>query len=104
MTFFCKEANDYFSLKMMKLILSAMEPMKHNEKSFWVLSAEFLKLFNKIYIGNFCQGFSKFKLNDLENFSCSLRWTISHLNILDFPESQEIINDLISFLTKMNIS
>ena len=104
MTFFCKEANDYFSLKMMKLILSAMEPMKHNEKSFWVLSAEFLKLFNKIYIGNFCQGFSKFKLNDLENFSCSLRWTISHLNILDFPESQEIINDLISFLTKINIS
>ena len=102
-TYFCDEAKNFFSFDMVKLVVSVMEIMRHNEKSFWVLSYQFLKLFNKIYIGNLAQSFAKFKLPDLENFSVCLRWSTSHLNSLNFPESQEIINHLISWLTKINI-
>ena len=103
-TYFCGEAKNFFSFRMVKLVLSIMESMNHNEKSFWVLSAQYLKLFNKIYIGNICQSFAKFKLDDLENFSSCLRWSLSNLNSKNFSESQEIINHLISFLTKINIT
>ena len=102
-TYFCQEANWYFSFKMVKLVVSIMENMKHNEKSFWVLSSQFLRLFNKIYIGNLSQPFAKFKINDLENFSTCLRWSLSHLNSNIFEESNEIINFLISWLSKINI-
>ena len=102
-TYFCQEANWYFSFKMVKLVVSIMENMKHNEKSFWVLSSQFLRLFNKIYIGNLSQPFAKFKINDLENFSICLRWSLSHLNSNIFEESNEIINFLISWLSKINI-
>ena len=103
-TYFCDEAKNFFSFRMVKLVLSIMENMSHNEKSFWVLSAQFLKMFKKIYIGNLAQPFAKYKLDDLENFSSCLRWSLSHLNSKTFPESQEIINHLISFLTKININ
>ena len=103
-TYFCNEACNYFSFKMVKSIISIMEEMKYNEKSFWVLSGQFLKIFHKIYIGNLSQSFAKFKLNDLENFSSCLRWSLSDLNQNNFPESQEIINTLILFLTKININ
>ena len=102
-TYFCDEAKNFFSFEMVKLVASVMEIMRYNEKSFWVLSYQFLKLFNKIYIGNLAQSFAKFKLPDLENFSVCLRWSLSHLNINNFPESQEIISHLISWLTKINI-
>ena len=102
-TYFCDEAKMFFSFDMVKLVVSVMEKMRHNEKSFWVLSYQFLKLFHKIYIGNLAQSLAKFKLPDLENFSVCLRWSISHLNSNFFPESQEIINYLILWLTKINI-
>ena len=103
-TYFCDEAKSFFSFRMAKIVLSIMDNMSHNEKSFWVLSAHFLKIFNKIYIGNLAQPFAKYKLNDLENFSSYLRWSLSNLNATIFPESQEIINHLISFITKININ
>ena len=93
-TYYCQDAKSFFSFRMVQLILSIMDNMNHNEKSFWVFSAQFLKLFNKIYIGNYCQPFAKFKLDDIENFSSCLRWSLSHLNMKIFPESQEIIDSL----------
>ena len=103
-TYYCKEAQDYFSFKRAKLILSLLNNMRHNEKSFCILSSKFLELFHKIYIGNITQSFSKFKLNDLENFSCMLRWLCCNLNDKYFLESQEIVNFLISILKNINVN
>ena len=102
-TYYCKEAENYFSFKNAKLVLSLMNIMKFNEKFFWLLSSKFLKLFHKIYIGNLTQSFSKFKLNDLENFSCSQRSLLRNSNKKNFPESQEIIKFLINSLENINL-
>ena len=101
---YCQEAENYFSFKNIKLVFSLMNLMKYNEKSFWNFSSLFLKLFLKIYIGNKTQSFPKFKLNDLEHFSSSLRWLIKNSNQKKFPESQEIIKFLLSILTKINLN
>ena len=103
-TYYCKKAEEYFSFKKAKMVLRLMENMKHNEKSFWILSSKFLELFHKIYLGNITQSFPKFKLNDLENFSSCLRWSVLNSNEKKFPESQEIINFLISFLDNINLN
>ena len=103
-TYFCEKAEEYFSFKKAKLVLRLMENMKHNERSFWILSSKFLELFHKIYLGNITQSFPKFKLNDLENFSSCLRWSVLSSNEKKFPESQEIINCLISSLDNINLN
>ena len=102
--YYCKEAQDYFSFKRAQLILSLLNSMRHNEKSFWILSSKFFELFHKIYIGNMTQSFSKFKLNDLENFSCGLRWLCCNINENDNSEVQKIINFLISILKNINLN
>jgi hypothetical protein len=63
--YYCKEAEVYFSFKNAKLVLSLMNIMKYNEKSLWLLSSLFLKLFHKIYIGNMTESLSKFKLMNI---------------------------------------
>ena len=103
-TYYCNKAEEYFSFKKAKLVLSLMEKMKHNEKSFWLLSSKFLELFHKIYIGNLTQSFPKFKLNDLENFNSCLRWSVLSINEKKFPESREIINFLISSLENISLN
>ena len=103
-TYYCKKAEEYFSFTKAKFVFSLMNNMKHNEKSFWILSSKFLELFHKIYLGNITQSFPKFKLNDLENFSSCLRWSVLCSNEKKFPESQEIINFLISFLDNINLN
>ena len=103
-SYYCQEAENYFSFKNVKLVLSLMNIMKYNEKSFWNFSSNFLQLFLKIYIGNKTQSFPKFKLSDLENFSSSLRWLIRNSNQQKFPESQEIIKFLLTTLTNININ
>ena len=103
-TFFCKEAENYFSFKKANMVLSLMNLMKYNEKSFWIFSSQFLLLFHKIYIGNLTQSFPKFKLNDLENFNCSLRIFLRGPNKKTFQESQNIINFLISILKNINMN
>ena len=102
-TYFCKEVEDYFSFKKTKLVLSLINSMKFNEKSFWILSSKFLLLFHKINIGNKTQSFSKFKLNDLENFSFNLRWICKNTNEKYFKEKQNIISYLISLLKNISI-
>ena len=101
-TYYCKEVEQFFSFKRIKIVYSLMSIMKDKEKSFWTLSANFLKLFHKIYIGNLTQPFSKFKLNDLENFSCYLRWLCCNLNEKNFQENQEIIKYFLSILKNIN--
>ena len=102
--YYCKEAEVYFSFKNAKLVLSLMNIMKYNEKSLWLLSSLFLKLFHKIYIGNKAESLSKFKLSDLENFSCSQRSFLRNLNKNNFKESQDIINFFINVLKNININ
>ena len=102
--FYCKEAETYFSFKNTKLVLSLMNLMKYNEKSLWLLLSNFLTLFHKIYLGNLTQSFSKFKIDDLENFSCSQRILLRNLNKANFKESQNIINFFIDVLKNININ
>ena len=102
--FYCQEAKDFFSFERAQLILSLFNNMRHNEKSFWILSSKFLELFHKIYVGNLTQSFSKFKLNDLENFSCGLRWLCCNINEKNTTEYQKIINYLISILKNINLN
>jgi hypothetical protein len=102
--FYCQEAKDFFSFQRAQLILSLFNNMRHNEKSFWILSSKFLELFHKIYVGNLTQSFSKFKLNDLENFSCGLRWLCCNINEKNTTEYQKIINYLISILKNINLN
>ena len=101
-TYYCKEAEQYFSFPRLKKVLSLMNIMKDKEKSFWILSSNFLQLFHKIYIGNLTQSFPKFKLNDLENFSSYLKWLCLNLNDNNFQENQNIIHFLLSILKNIN--
>ena len=103
-TYYCKEAENYFSFKKVKFVLSLMDIMKYNEKSFWLFSSKFLLLFHKIYIGNKTQLFPKFKINDLENFSSSLRILLRNSNKRYFLEGNIVIHFFISLLTKININ
>ena len=102
-SYYCKEAENYFSFKNVKLVLSLLNKMKQNEKSFYILSSQFLELFHKICIGNITQSFAKFKLNDLENFSICARLLYFNLNEKNFRESQEIITFLLGIFKNINL-
>ena len=102
-SYYCKEAENYFSFKRLKPILSLLNKMENNDKSFWSISSKFLELFHKIYLGNLTQSFSKFKLYDLENFSSSLRWICCNSNENNFREGQDIIIFLLEILNNINL-
>jgi hypothetical protein len=102
-SYYSEEIEKYFSFEIIQNLIENLNKSQLNEKSIWILSYEYLKIFKKVYIGNKTQAFDKYKLEDLDNFSSSHRFSLYYNYENIFPENSKIIAFLFDYLRQINI-
>ena len=98
--YYTKELENYFTFQNLKNFFKFNKII--DNISFWSLYQKIVHLFHKIYIGNKTQKLDKYKIFDLENFSCFQRLSLFRSNFLIFPESKEIITFLLKKIESIN--
>ena len=73
----------------------------YDNKIFWYFLNNMLYLFKKVNIGHKTMSMSKYKLNDLENFSPFIRKNIFMSNYSIYPEAQAHIDFFIKYLNNL---
>ena len=91
--YYTKELENFFTFEILKNFFNFQKII--DNISFWSLHQKIVHLFHKIYIGNKTQKIDKYKIYDLENFSCFQRLSLFQSNVSIFPESKEIITFLL---------
>ena len=102
LSYYSEEVEKYFSFEIIQNLINNLNNCNLKEDSIWVLSHKYLTLFRKIYIGNKTQKFAKYKLEDLDNFSSSQRFSLFFHEENQTHEFQQIITFLIHYLQKIN--
>ena len=102
LSYYSEEVEKYFSFEIIQNLINNLNNCNLKEDSIWVLSHKYLTLFRKIYIGNKTQKFAKYKLEDLDNFSSSQRFSLFFHEENQTHEFQPIITFLIHYLQKIN--
>ena len=102
-SYYSEEVENYFSFEIIQNLIDNIKKSNLKENSKWILSCNYLKLFKKIYIGNKTQIFSKFKIEDLDNFSSCQRFSLFYKDENLFPQCENIISFFIQYIQEINI-
>ena len=102
-SYYSEEVEKYFSFEIIQNLINSLNNCNLKEDSIWVLSHKYLTLFRKIFIGNKTQNFDKYKLEDLDNFSSSQRFSLFFHEESQIAQFQPIITFLIHYLQQINL-
>ena len=86
-SYYSTEVEKYFSLEIIKKLVDNLKKSNLKENSRWNLLFYYLKLFKKVYIVNKAQIFDKYKIDDLDNFSSSQRFSLYYKYEKLFPQN-----------------
>ena len=77
--YYCKEIEEMVNFDMIKNYLKT-DRLNHLSKSYFCFAQKIVHIFKKVFIGNKTQSMDKYKLYDLENFTC-LKISASQKNL-----------------------
>ena len=86
--YYCKEIETIINFEMVKNYLKT--DLNHHSISFFCFAQKIIHIFNKVFIGNKTQSMDKYKLYDLENFTCFIRIVSEQTNLEDFSLAKDI--------------
>ena len=106
LSYYCQEAEKYFSFNNLKILMCSLQKLYFNEKSYFLFIKDFMFLFRKAYIERkLCNYFEINKICDLENLSCIQRIILFRNKEKNrFIESSDIILFLIQTLKNFEIN
>ena len=87
--YYCKEIEEMVNFEMIKNYLKT-DRLNHYSKSYFCFAQKIIHIFKKVFIGNKTQSMDKYKLYDLENFTCFIRIVSEQTNLEDFSLAKEI--------------
>ena len=96
--YYCNEIENLINFDMIKNYLKT-DNLNHYSVSFFCFAQKIIHIFNKVFIGNKTQSMDKYKLYDLENFTCFIRIVSEQTNLEDFSLAKDIS---VYFLSKLD--